>query len=273
MSDEVFAIYRRAFAYDRTPLNARIEMTDSTGEDWIRQIITFDAAYGGERVIVHLFLPKRAKPPYQTVLYFPGSNVIFARSSATETEARVRSYEHYLRSGRAVLMPVLKGTFERGGTLNSDYPAPTHAYRDYVLSWVRDFSRSIDYLETRDEIDTQKLVYYGLSWGGAMGAIVPAVETRFKVNVLYIAGLNFQRAGPEVDALNFVGHVRQPPLMLNGRYDHFVPSESSQVPMFKLLGAPPDQKRHVVYDGGHFVPRPQLVRESLAWLDRWLGKP
>jgi hypothetical protein len=41
--------------------------------------------------------------------------------------------------------------------------------------------------------------------------------------------------------------------------------------MFKLLGTPAQDKRHVISEGGHFVPRPQLIRETLGWLDHYLG--
>ena len=37
------------------------------------------------------------------------------------------------------------------------------------------------------------------------------------------------------------------------------------------LGTPAEDKKWVVYDGGHSVPRTQRIRESLAWLDRYLG--
>ena len=59
--------------------------------------------------------------------------------------------------------------------------------------------------------------------------------------------------------------------MLNGRYDFFYPTEASQVPMFRLLGAPVDRKRYVVYETGHTIPRAELIRETLDWLDRHLG--
>ena len=42
-------------------------------ENWKSEKITFAAAYGNERVIAYLFLPKKAQPPLQTVVYFPGS--------------------------------------------------------------------------------------------------------------------------------------------------------------------------------------------------------
>ena len=39
--------------------------------------------------------------------------------------------------------------------------------------------------------------------------------------------------------------------------------------MFRLLGTHADQKRHVVEEGSHFVPRVRQVQETLAWLDKY----
>ena len=62
-----------------------------------------------------------------------------------------------------------------------------------------------------------------------------------------------------------------PVLMLSGKYDSGFPLELSQKPFFRLLGTPPAMKRHVLDEGGHFLPRPMMVREALGWLDRYLG--
>ena len=62
-----------------------------------------------------------------------------------------------------------------------------------------------------------------------------------------------------------------PVLMLNGDYDYVFPLETAQKPLFDLLGTPPQYKRHVVFDAGHGVPRDPQIRETLAWLDRYLG--
>ena len=63
-----------------------------------------------------------------------------------------------------------------------------------------------------------------------------------------------------------------PVLMLNGRYDGSFPLESSQRPLFHFLGTPAKDKKHVIYEGGHSAfPRPAAVRESLDWLDKYLG--
>ena len=269
VSDEVFAIYARAFAYDSLPLKASTEATDSSSDSWVMQRVSFDAAYGGEREIAYLFLPKAGRPPFQTIIYFPGAIALLSRSSAASLE--YDAVDFIVKSGRAVLYPVYKSTYERGDGLGSWYPNETNAYRDHVIWWAKDFRRAVDYLESRPDIDHQRLAYYGRSWGGYMGGVLPALEPRIKTTVLYVAGLTMQRGQPEVEPINFLPRIKMPVLMLNGRYDHFFPIETSQLPMFRLLGTAPDRKRHVIYDGGHFVPRGLLITETLNWLDHYLG--
>jgi len=41
---------------------------------------------------------------------------------------------------------------------------------------------------------------------------------------------------------------------------------------FDLLGTPVEHKKRLVYTRGHNVPKVELIRESLAWLDRYLGQ-
>ena len=53
-----------------------------------------------------------------------------------------------------------------------------------------------------------------------------------------MAGFEFQRALPEVDALHYAPRVRIPVLMLNGKYDFFFPYETAQLPYLELLGTP-----------------------------------
>ena len=57
--------------------------------------------------------------------------------------------------------------------------------------------------------------------------------------------------------------------MLNGKFDHFFPLETSQIPMFKLLGTKENDKKHFVYETGHYVPREILIKEHLEWLDKY----
>ncbi len=73
VSDAVFKVYEGMYAYDRTPLDAKLEGVDESSPYWRRERITFNATYGKERVIAYLFLPKSVGSPYQTLVYFPHS--------------------------------------------------------------------------------------------------------------------------------------------------------------------------------------------------------
>jgi formylglycine-generating enzyme required for sulfatase activity/dienelactone hydrolase/predicted Ser/Thr protein kinase len=271
VSDEVFNAYRSLYSYDRTPLNATIVSTDSSPESWTVQKITFDAAYGNERVPAYLFLPKNSHPPYQTIIFYPGSGAIHT-DAFREGFGVLSVYADFVpRSGRALMFPIYKSTYERRDALKSDYPAPTAFYRDHVIAWAKDLRRSIDYLQTRPDIDHEKIGFLGLSWGGAIGPVMAAVEPRLKAVVLLSGGFNFQKSLPEADAINFVSRVTQPTLMLNARYDHFFPVETSQLPMYRLLGSAEPNKKYVLFDSGHAPPRLETVTQSLDWFDRYLG--
>ncbi len=269
VSDQVFAAYRRMYDYDRTRLNAVVEAKDDSSEDWVREKIAFDAAYNHERMAAYLYLPKHGKPPYQAIVFYPGSNAIHQRNSSTDISTWV--FDFIIKSGRAVVHPIYQSTYERQDSLRSDYADLSNFYKDHVVMWAKDLRRSIDYLETRPDIDTARVAYYGVSWGGYLGGLMPAVEPRFKTVVLLVAGLENQQGQPEVEPINFLPRIAIPVLMLNGQYDHYFPVQTAQRPMFRLLGTPADQKRQVISEGGHFVPRTQLVRETLDWLDRYLG--
>jgi formylglycine-generating enzyme required for sulfatase activity len=269
VSDAAFAGFLPQFDYDPIALDAKVEVRDSTPEDWIAEKVSFSAAYGGERMTAWIFLPRNAKPPYQTVVVFPGSGVIGAAPYNGIPDPRGSFVPP---SGRAVVYPIYKSTHERSDSLRSDIADQSIFWRDHVVMWVKDYRRTLDYLSTRGDIDSTKFAYFGFSWGGYMGGIIPAVERRLKASMLYVAGLSMERARPEVDPLNYLPRVKSPVLMLNGKYDFFFPSETAQKPFFEFLGTPAADKKWILYEGGHDVPRTDLIKESLAWLDKYFGQ-
>jgi tRNA A-37 threonylcarbamoyl transferase component Bud32/dienelactone hydrolase len=272
--DSIYQVYRQQFAYDKTELNIDVEFRDESAEDWIQEKISFDAAYGGERLSAYLFLPKGISPPFQTVIYFPGSTAVYQKSSGNMAE--YTGFRLFLSplvtDGRAVLFPIYKGTFERSEDrlIRGHTGNPSHQYTEFLIQMVKDIRRSIDYLETRQEIDTQKLAYLGVSWGGCYGALIPAVEDRLKVSIVYAGGLS-RITQPEVDPINYVTRVKIPTLMLQGIYDRNVYYEHEARPMFDLLGTPDNHKKMITYETDHIVPRNEFIKESLAWLDKYFG--
>jgi serine/threonine protein kinase/dienelactone hydrolase len=269
-SNEVFRAYLAQFAYDQAPLNSALMDVDDRSPYWRQERVSFAAAYGGERIIADVFLPKNVQPPFQAVLFFPGSGGL------NETSSRDRSLvpiDFVIKSGRAVIFPVFKDTYERRTTLVFTDPNSSRSYVDHLVWWVKDARRALDYLETRSDIRRDKIAFLGSSWGGRVGNFVLAVEPRFKTAVLSSGGFPLMQSLPEAREINFAPRVTVPVLMTNGVHDRVFPLETSQKPMFRFLGTPADHKKHIVYDAGHGLveARSQYTADVLAWLDRYLG--
>jgi cephalosporin-C deacetylase-like acetyl esterase/predicted Ser/Thr protein kinase len=263
--DAVFQMYERMYAYDRTPLDAKIESEDDSSPYWRQQRITFNAAYGNERVIAYLFLPKSVSAPFQTVVYFPHSG---AQSFHAIEPSQFASIDFLMKSGRALMFPIYKDTYERlGNPPNSG----TVAERDETIQQADDLRRSVDYLETRSDIDRNRLAYFSVSWGSELGPIMTALEKRFKVAIFAAGGCDPATVLPEADPMNFAPRVKIPVLLINGRYDFVFPMETCQEPLFRALGAPAADKKHVLYDTGHAPPLLPMMKDTLNWLDDYLG--
>jgi pimeloyl-ACP methyl ester carboxylesterase len=129
--------------------------------------------------------------------------------------------------------------------------------------------RTIDYLETRPDLDTGTLSYYGYSWGGAVGPILLAVEPRLKVGVLNQAGY-WVGGSYDIDVAHYLPRVHQPVLQFNGYFDETFRYQDEAKPYFDLLGS--ESKKHVVEPTGHFAPNSVVIRETLAWLDQHMGE-
>jgi hypothetical protein len=265
VSDEVYNAYRRLYAYDRTALDPEVEFIDESSPHWRREKVSFNSAYGGERIPALIFQPRDVPPPWQAVIMFPGDDVFMRPSS--ESLASSYLFDFIPRSGRVLVYPIYKGMYERF----VGFPFEANQWRDMMIMWSKDLGRTIDYLETRDDIDHEKLAYYGFSSSAVYGPIFTAVDDRFEASILLSGGL-WVEVPPEMEVVNFASRSTVPTLMINGEDDFISPIEISQRPFFDLLGAPEADKRHAVLEGGHLPPdRRAIMREILDWLDRYLG--
>jgi len=108
-----------------------------------------------------------ASPAYQTVVFFPPGDASRMRSSR---DLSLRWVDFIIRSGRALLYPVYKGTHER-----ATFEPRGCAERELRIAWSRDLGRAIDYLETRSDIDGTRLAFYGVSASADAGVILTAL--------------------------------------------------------------------------------------------------
>jgi len=265
VSLDVFAALRRQYEYDPTPLNPKTKLEPQSRSDWRLEVVTIDTAYG-EQMDVQLYLPNDSQPPYQAVVFFPSSGAVMKTEVGSAGES---SWLYFIpRSGRALVVPIYAGMYAR----RAPYPGfNSRAKVQLVIRWAQDLMRTMDYLETREDIDVDKVAYYGFSLGGTYAPVFTAVEQRFAASVLISGGTIF-RLPEEHRPVNFAPHVTVPTLMIGGKNDPQAPVETYQRPILELLGAPPEDKRLYVFDGAH-APTDwnATVREILAWLERYLG--
>jgi serine/threonine protein kinase/dienelactone hydrolase len=272
-SDDVFRAYQLLYEYPKTPLHSTVDGIVQETADWREEKVTFDTAYRGERMSAYLFLPRKVRPPYQTVLFFPSARVLFVPDNHGGRDLGDEKFFRYIiQSGRAVMYPIYEDTYERrikfslpGGGQNIEL----------TTDWYKDAARSLDYLATRPDIDSSRLAYLGVSMGSAEGVIVSALmQDRLKTAILLDGGFFLDDAPPGGDQADFAPRIKRPVLMVNGRYDFTFPVEKSQNPLFNMLGTPPKDKSHIVLDTPHDVTEqlPQLTRAVLDWLDLYLGR-
>jgi formylglycine-generating enzyme required for sulfatase activity len=266
IDDKAFSLVRRDFNYDDRDLDSRFESTDDGPEYWHHEVVSVRAAYGDERLPIHLYLPKNAEPPYQAVVYFPPSSARYLTNSANPSFP----FAYFIpKSGRALVYPIYQGTYAR----QVDVRGPNDR-RDQMIQIAKDLRRTVDYLETREDIDSDLLAFYGLSWGGYIGPLLTAIEPRFAASVLVAGGLYRLPADwpPAAVPQNFAPRSTVPTLMINGKADFQAPVETNIQPMFDMLGTPAEHKRLALLDGGHVPASPnEVIREVLDWLDRYLG--
>jgi predicted esterase len=269
VSGPMFQAFRTMYAYDHIALKANSEGVVENTADWTKEKITIDAGYGNERLPVYLFLPKNVRPPYQTVLFFPSARVDTMPSS--ENLGDLQFVDYIVKSGRALVYPIYKGTYERLGTFMM--PGDIHQFSQLVEQ-SKEIGRSLDYLQTRPDIDMARIAYLGVSQGAANGVIFTALEDRFKTVVLLDGGFFLLPTLPAEDQVNFAPRLKKPVLMINGRNDFTFSPERAQEPMFRMIGTAAADKRRVVFDTPHDISqkKQELSKEVLSWLDNYLGR-
>ena len=130
--------------------------------------------------------------------------------------------------------------------LNISFPSTQdqfRLFRQLLTAWTVDTSRTIDYLQSREDMDPDNLFYVGMSYGSLFTTHVLLFEKRFNAAILYVGGA-LSSIPPMSDGINHYPRITSPILMLNGEQDYLVPPSAPRA-MYSLIGTPEDDKRLV----------------------------
>jgi eukaryotic-like serine/threonine-protein kinase len=267
VDEETFRTLLSHYHYDRQPLDATIEERVETPA-WIRERIRYNGP-AGSRTLAYLFVPKTGRPPYQIMVYVPGSDALWGNNVATIAEEAVGPL---VRSGRALFAVVMEGMTEREYPADFAVPASNSvAFRDQMVRRATELRTGLDYLETRADIDAGALAYVGSSWGAGSRLVFAAVDDRFRAVVLIGAGIDerVHPTLPEASNINFAPYIRAPTLVVNGREDEEHPWRTRGLALWNLLTEP---KELALFDGvGHLPPAELRIPRIREFLDRTLG--
>ena len=271
VGDAVFKAYEAQFAYTPGPLEPSTVETVETTEYWTKQRVSISTGYGKERMAVYLFVPRNSKPPFQPLIYFNGVQAFQHNVSTAEVQPGFSAMplDFLVKSGRVMVVPTFQGSVDRFRPLD---PLDTVQPQRRLLEWRWDLGRTLDYLETRSDIQSNKAAFVGVSFGASVAVPLLALERRLKTALLLSGGIPTTVVPAVVDPINYVPRITIPVLMINGRYDYVFPITETQKPLFTLLGTAPQDKSHVILESGHgSPPRAEVLKATLGWLDKYLG--
>jgi len=265
VSDEIFQVYKDLLEFERIDLHPTI-ISQSVAEDWSKEIISVDVPYEDAPLKILIFLPVNYKPPYQTILYFPGLGS--HHSNSMEDMKAGGHLDFFLKTGRAVIWPVYYSSHGRGEINITNLNDWKQTYKNIII----DVHITIDYLQSRIDLDSDKIAFYGLSWGGAVAPYILASEERINLGILELFGVASleKYRFKEFDQIDYIPHVKIPMLLLGGRYDPDYTMEQQQA-FYDFLGTPKSDTRWMVYETTHWIPRKDLINESLSWLNKYYG--
>jgi dienelactone hydrolase len=273
LSDDAFAAMRFQFTTPRAePTTVTVKPVDASPL-WIAEEVTLTFA-SQEPNTLYIVRPKTHDGPLQPIIYSGVGDCCFMKRPNRDSLEQLQIAGFVVNSGRALVMPIWAGGYERYSPPPTDRAAINDRERRVALMWQHDLSTTIDYLESRPDIDAKSIGYLGISRGASFaGAINLALEPRIRSAVLASGGIWIHGPlHPMIDLINYAPRITIPVLMLSGRYDHIYPYEQSQKRVFELLGTRPADKTQIAYDTGHFTLPPNRVAADVSdWFDRRLG--
>ena len=288
------------FPEQRQPLNATV--TERVEEEaFVRERVVFESE-SGVTVPVYVLLPRGAAPgramPAVLCLHGHGrgkDDVVGIAATPKERQQRIRALNYdygrrFAERGYVVLAPDARPFGERaadGMTCAWAMTAGLLLGKTLVGLRVWDAMRAIDYLQTRAEVDPERIGCVGFSWGGTHTIYTAALDDRIKAAVVsgYFGAFGEMLIETEECPCQYVPHLLRyadlpdlvaliaprPLLIEHGTEDPQATVEVVQdayarvADTYRLVGVA-DRLDLDPFPGGHRFSG----AKAFAWMDRWL---
>ncbi len=165
------------------PLDVKTEIV-SQADTYIQYRVEFDGIKG-DRVPAFLYVPRRkADNPLPAILLQYGSG------GNKKSDYIVSIGKQFVNRGFVVLTIDSPNCGERRDKDRNTSPLGMLS-AEQVMHYCGDYSRAIDYLCSRKDVNMDAIGYVGISWGGITGITYCAYDSRIKAVGAMVAGGNF----------------------------------------------------------------------------------
>ena len=262
------------FEYDRSQPIAFESRSEGPQNGIETQVISFASPRGG-RATGLLFIPAGAGP-------FAG--IVLQHGMPSRARDMTRHGLDLARRG-AVVIAIDAPWARSGDVIHWDARDSTNQ-----VQLIVDLQRAVDVLLARDDVDSARLAYVGVSYGGAMGGLFAGIERRLAGYVLRVGdgGLVAHFTGAEdppipqgvsdsawqrwraamdpIEPIHYVGHANAPVYFQNGEQDRLVPPADARV----YQAAAASHKKISWYPAGHGLNEQANV-DMYDWLHDRIG--
>ena len=268
MNDEVFNVYSRSYQVSSSKPKYDEIYIDESHPVWTKERISLDVGYNNEKMDLLIFRPKQVYGSSSPVIVHPGANYYTTPPEIDDINPGEFSLDFLIKSGKTLVWPAWKGSLNRMPDNRGSSEDTLRRFRNQFVAWVEDTDKTLDYLETRPDIDTDNIFYLGMSYGALFNTHTLLFEDRYKGAILYVGGA-FPTYPPLVDGINHLPRIKTPFLMLNGEQDYLVPKSAANF-FYQSTGTAIEDKKIVFYDSGHWpLPRNQMIKETLSFIEKY----
>ena len=268
VSDEVFEVYKDQFNYKYTKPNVKLESINEYDPNYAVERFEMETTYKNDEPLHgYIIFSKKTEGLINPIIQFPTAGAIYNNSDSKMIENEIIDKKHLLDEGYALIIPIYYSTWNRRKTINTWWANESDEYKETIVKIGKDFKRSIDYIETRNDMNIKNLSYMGYSWGAITSSILLAIDERVKSAFLAAGGIQLPKGKKEISPALFARRVNVPIMHIYGKSDGFFTYDDSFKPWKKLIGTKAEDLQVIELDDvGHGIPKDIVIKNHLSFL-------
>jgi len=271
ISDDAFEVYKSQFDYKKNNIDTTIKISNDFQDGYTLETFTMTAPYeSNEKLFGYIIYSNKFNNKLNPVIIFPSAGALVRDSVEGLPENLINNYKYLIDEGFVIIHPIYFNTYNRERSSDTWVPNESEGYKEMIIKMGKDYKRSLDYVETRNDFNFKNLSYYGYSLGSRYANIMLAIDDRAKSAFICAGGIRMQKSKKEIDEHYYVRRVKTPIFHMVGKLDGTLGYEDVYLPWKKLIATPKkDLKTLELEDFGHGLPKDSIIKYHSSWAKKY----